>query len=414
MAPRMPTMTDADERARLSALHRYRILDTPREQRFDDIVEIAAQVCGTPIAIVNLIDSDRQWGKALVGMEDSEAPREGSCCALTIAGDEEVMVVPDTHADPRFKDHPIVAGDPNLRFYAGAQISDREGFKIGTVCVADRVPRKLTDAQKSALAALGRQAIAQMELRLSLDSEREQVRRLEELDRMRDQFVSVVSHELRTPLTSIRGWVDILVDDADQFNDGQRDALARVGRNADRLTRLVTDLLDLTRVDAGELSMQSEDVDLAALLRDAVSGMTSGDRAAELEIAALIPEHVTVRGDASRLAQVIDNICSNAVKYTPAGGRVLVELKTDDSRAALRIVDSGIGIPPAERELLFQRFFRASTATERNIKGTGLGLAISKAIVDRHGGTIAVTDGDGGQGTAFVVTLPLFSADLGA
>lgn len=402
----MPMLTAPDERARLAALRRYDILDTPREQRFDDIVEIASQVCGTPIAIVNLVDADRQWGKAMVGLDDSEAPREDSFCARTIEWHEDVMEVPDTHEDPRFRDNPMVLGDPHLRFYAGAQIVDREGYGIGSVCVADRVPRTLTDAQRSALAALGRQAIAQMELRLSLAAERERVQRLQDLDRLREQFISVVSHELRTPLTSIRGWIDVLMEESDGMSATHRDAIGRVGRNAERLTRVVSDLLDLTRVDAGELYMRSERVDLVDLVMDAVSGMTTGEHAAGLSVQARLADSAPVVGDASRLAQVIDNICSNAVKYTPTGGTITVDLKTRDGEAVLRVVDNGIGIPADEREHLFERFFRASTATENNIKGTGLGLAISKAIVDRHGGTIAAGDGDSG-GTAFVVTLPL-------
>ena len=139
--------------------------------------EIAAQIAGTPMAIINLVDADRQWGKAMVGLDDTEAPREDSFCARTIEWDDEVMIVHDTHEDPRFADNPMVLGDPYLRFYAGAPITDRDGYRLGSVCVADRVPRDLNDGQKSALAALGRQAMAQMELRLALQAEREQLRR---------------------------------------------------------------------------------------------------------------------------------------------------------------------------------------------------------------------------------------------
>ena len=404
----MAMLTAADERARLSSLRRYEILDTAREQAFDDIAELAAQICGTPIGIINLVDADRQWGKAIVGLDDTEAPREDSFCARTIEWHDEVMIVPDTYADPRFANNPMVLGDPHLRFYAGTQITDREGYNLGSVCVADRIPRDLTDDQKRALAALGRQAIAQMELRLALRAEREHVGRLEELDRMRDQFVSTISHELRSPLTSIRGWIDMLLDEAEVMDPGHVDALQRVSRNTDRLTRVVGDLLDLYQVDAGELSMQFETVDLTALARDAVAGMDANGRCAALDVRASLPSSpVEVSGDASRLAQVIDNLCSNAVKYTPEGGTVHVSLDTSRGVAALRVADSGIGIPAAERGHLFERFFRASTATERDIKGTGLGLAISKAIVERHGGSIEVGDGDGGVGTAFTVTLPL-------
>jgi signal transduction histidine kinase len=392
----------------MAALRRVQILDTPREQRFDDIVQVAAQVTGMPIAIMNLVDADRQWGKAMVGLESSEAPRDASFCSVTIASGEDVMVVPDTHEDERFADNAQVIGEPYLRFYAGAPIVDRAGNKLGTVCVADRVPRTLDDDQLAALRALARLAMDQLELRLALHAEREHVRSLVDLDRMRDQFISTVTHELRTPLTSVRGWLDLLIEDAGGFGAIQRDAVDRVDRNVDRLIRLVGDLLDLTRSDAGTLSMRSELVELSALTRDAVASMTAGDEAAEVDVRTSIDMSVRVTGDNQRLAQVVDNLCSNAAKYTPAGGRVDIELTERAGRAVLRVIDSGIGIPAAEREHLFQPFYRASTATDSEIPGTGLGLAISKAIVERHGGAIAVGDGIG-SGTAVTVTLPLGS-----
>ncbi len=222
---------------------------------------------------------------------------------------------------------------------------------------------------------------------------------------MRDQFVSTVSHELRTPLTSMRGWLDLLIEESEVMDPGHADALERIGRNTDRLVRVVSDLLDLQRVDTGDLSMRSETVDLTACVRDAVHAIETSEQGAGLTIDSSVADGVAVRGDGSRLSQVIDNLCSNAVKYTPRGGQVTVALEPQGSAAVLRVTDSGIGIPREERSHLFERFFRASTATQRGIKGTGLGLALSKEIVERHGGTIEVGDGRDG-GTEFVVTLP--------
>ena len=402
----MQTYAAAEESARLSALQRTQLLDTPRERRFDDLVQVAAQICGTPIAVMNLVDADRQWGKAIVGLDDTEAPREDSFCAVAIEQPEQVMVVGDAATDKRFERNPMVLNDPHLRFYAGAPIVDREGFALGTVCVADRRPRQLTTEQVEALQALARQAMAQIELGLALDQERESVRRLRELDRLRDQFLSTVSHELRTPLTSVRGWLDLLIEESTSMDDQQREFLGRVDRNADRLSRLVDDLLDLTRSDAGRLVMESVPVNLSTLVNDAVASMINGEKCGELIVTASVAENVMGNGDHSRLSQVIDNLCSNAVKYTPSGGRVDVRLEARHGAAVLIVRDSGIGIPVEEREHLFQRFFRASSATEQRIPGTGLGLAISKAIVQGHNGSIRVGDGFDG-GTAITITLPL-------
>jgi signal transduction histidine kinase len=400
------TYAAAEESARLAALHRTQLLDTARERRFDDLVQVAAQVCGAPIAVMNLIDADRQWGKAIVGLDDTEAPREDSFCAVAIETPDDVMVVADTHADKRWERNPMVVNEPHLRFYAGAPIVDREGFALGTVCVADRRPRELTRDQLVALQALARQAMAQIELGLALQQERESVRRLRELDRLRDQFLSTVSHELRTPLTSVRGWLDLLIEESGSMDDQQRDFLGRADRNADRLSRLVDDLLDLTRSDAGRLVMDKAPIDLSGLVNDSVASMINGAKCGELIVTASVADSVRSAGDHSRLSQVIDNLCSNAVKYTPSGGRVDVRLEARHGAAVLIVRDSGIGVPVEEREHLFQRFFRASSATEQRIPGTGLGLAISKAIIDGHGGSIRVGDGFDG-GTAITVTLPL-------
>jgi signal transduction histidine kinase len=400
------TSTAVEEKARLAALHRSHILDTPRERRFDDLVEVAAQVCGTPIALMNLVDAERQWGKALVGLEDSTAPREESFCAVAIETADDLLVVEDTATDSRFAANVQVLNEPKLRFYAGAPIVDREGYALGTVCVADRVPRRLEPGQLAALQALARQAMAQIELGIALEQERESVRRLRRLDRARDQFLSTVSHELRTPLTSIRGWLDLILEDGHKLDTEQLEFLGRVDRNADRLGRLVDDLLDLTRSDAGRLVMDTAPVDLTGLVRDAVASMENDDKAARLHLSCRIADSVRVIGDASRLDQVIDNLCSNAIKYTPAGGRVEVVLEARHGAAIIVVRDDGIGIPSDEREHLFKRFFRASTAVGGRIPGTGLGLAISKAIVEGHGGSIATGDGPAG-GTAMTVTLPL-------
>jgi diguanylate cyclase (GGDEF)-like protein len=154
-----------DEQARVRALRALDILDTPPEPGFDDLVAVAAALCRAPIAIINFVDADRQWGKALVGLEDSEAPREASFCARTITSDSGLLVVPDTHADPAWSGNAQVTGAPHLRFYAGAAIVTPDGHAVGSICVADREPREIDAETLTALEALARQAADQLELR---------------------------------------------------------------------------------------------------------------------------------------------------------------------------------------------------------------------------------------------------------
>ncbi|MGI8607092.1 MAG: sensor histidine kinase, partial [Gaiellaceae bacterium] len=237
---------------------------------------------------------------------------------------------------------------------------------------------------------------------------------LRNLDRLKDEFVALVSHELRTPLTSIAGYVNALQRGrAGVVPPQQRELLSIVDRNAQRLTRVVSDLLLGATADAGKLQLEREPLEVGAVVRQAVE--SARPRAAEqrvrLELFLSEPAHVFA--DHARLLQVFDNLFSNAIKFSPAGGTVDVHVSSAGSSAAIEVRDEGIGIPHAEQEHLFRRFFRASTATSREIPGSGLGLNIAKTIVDLHEGTIEVRSRED-IGTTFVVTLPLALAQEAA
>ena len=160
-------MIAQDEQARLADLRRYKILDSAPEQRFDDLALLASQICGAPMALITLVDADRQWFKARIGVDASETPRSISFCAHAMR-QPEIFVIPDALQDERFRENPLVTGEPHIRFYAGASLVSREGQPLGTLCVADSVPRTLTADQAAALDALRRQAQSQLELRRNL------------------------------------------------------------------------------------------------------------------------------------------------------------------------------------------------------------------------------------------------------
>ncbi|HET6394894.1 MAG TPA: ATP-binding protein [Blastococcus sp.] len=245
-------------------------------------------------------------------------------------------------------------------------------------------------------------------------------------ERMKDQFVSLISHELRTPLTSILGYLELVLEDDQPLTDEQRAYLSTVERNADRLLRLVGDLLFTAQVDAGRFSLHPLDVDLAGVVRAAEETARVTAATAGVEVVVEVPEDgLVVPGDAVRLGQACDNLVSNAVKFTPAGGRVTLSLRsawsmpdgtTSDAPrpgavpvAQLAVSDTGIGIPTGEQGKMFTRFFRASTARRNAVPGVGLGLAITKAITTAHGGTLDVVSAEG-EGTTFTLTLPLPTA----
>jgi signal transduction histidine kinase len=228
-----------------------------------------------------------------------------------------------------------------------------------------------------------------------------------ELDRLKDDFVATVSHELRTPLTSMMGFLEMLREgEAGPLTDEQKRFLAIVYRSSERLQRLVGDLLFVARLDASGLQLQFAPVAVDDIVRDCVESASALARSRELELRAELDSVPPVHADRERLGQLVSNLVSNAIKFTPAGGEVVVRTFTRDSYAVIEVEDTGVGIPEQEQERLFQRFFRSSTASEHAIPGTGLGLVISKAIAEAHGGGIVVRSAPG-EGTCFRVRLPL-------
>jgi GAF domain-containing protein len=183
----MVTAKPANEEARIASLEKYAILDSDPEQSFDDLTLLASYVCKTPIALISLVDEDRQWFKSRVGIEASETSRDIAFCSTAIL-QGELFVVPDALADDRFRDNPLVVSDPHIRFYAGAPLVNEDGFALGTLCVVDRKPRELAPDQRDALKALSRLVLAQLEFRRNLILLKEALtdRTKEEHDRQRE------------------------------------------------------------------------------------------------------------------------------------------------------------------------------------------------------------------------------------
>jgi signal transduction histidine kinase len=227
-----------------------------------------------------------------------------------------------------------------------------------------------------------------------------------ELERLKDEFLATVSHELRTPLTSIVGYAEALTaGDFGELAADQAEFIGVIERNANRLTRLVDDLLLTARIESHTLELYIEEVDAAALVADCAQGVTPYAESRGVRLV-LETEPLRLRADTLRFTQLLNNLLSNGVKFTPDGGRVTVRTRVEDGVGVIEVEDTGMGIPADEQDKLFERFFRSSVAHRRSIEGTGLGLVIAKAIAERHGGRIGF-ESQVGRGTTFRVELPL-------
>lgn len=649
-----------DEGERVQALDEQAALDMPPEPVFEDLARLAASVCRAPVAFVSVVGADRQGITAAVGLAGDESLRAGDFCTYATS-QRDVFEVPDARADERFREHPLVAGPPGLRFYAGAPLVTPEGHALGSLSVLDRVPRRLDAGEREALRALARRAVLHLDIQRHNRTLRETSRRLEaavaaareterallverayfeqlfetapeaivvldpddrvvrangeftrlfgytreealgrpinelivppelkaeglrltaevaqggrvsvetvrqrkdgtpvhvsilgvpirldggqvgvygiyrdmtarhrmeealraseafaravmdhmleglvivdeastivsvnreaermfgyrreeligrhvrvllpdgrqpdadeflraarhramgritewqarrkngqvfpvelalfafdssgrrffagnlrdlsgreEVERLKAEFVATVSHELRTPLTAIRGALGLLAGGrVGPLSEDARQAAHVAERNALRLMTLINDILDLERLEQGRVDMQFGDVRLADVLQRAVE--TIGPVAAQHGVTLDVPAtEARVWGDGDRLTQVVVNLLSNAVKFSPRSSTVTVTAAESVHWVEVRVTDQGRGVPPAYRDVIFERFRQVSASDAREKGGSGLGLAIAKSIVDRHGGLIGV-DSEEGRGSTFWFRVP--------
>lgn len=234
------------------------------------------------------------------------------------------------------------------------------------------------------------------------------VTRERELDKMKTDFISVVSHELRTPLTSIRGYTELLLGGATgEINELQSEFLEIIQGSTTRLSNLINDILDISRIESGRIVIKHEPIDYRRIVADVLTMLRQSADAKQIVMDAHLPEAMPpVRGDSDKITQVLTNLVSNAVKYTPPGGRVDVTLERGENSVTTCVADSGIGIAPDDQKKLFQRFFRADNTSTREAGGTGLGLVIAKTLVELLGGAIWI-ESETGKGSKFFFTLPL-------
>ncbi len=640
--------TPSNESSRLAALLRFELLDTPAEAMFDNITALAAQICETPIALISLVDAERQWFKSRQGLDARETPRELAFCAHAING-ETLFEVENALLDPRFRDNPLVTGAPDIRFYAGMPLADSEGHNLGTLCVIDRQPRQLSVQQKGALKLLAQQAINLFELRLQTWQQQEQaalhkailssvgtavlitdmagvirqaspgvlpllgyevdalvgqslglvlpdeerqlqpdpvrpsfncgseqaslhelrarhrkgqripvlfslapiamdgsaqmgylcilndlsyreeaLQRLQHiaeqlpgvvyqfqlysdgrscfpyaseglrdvyglqpeevredassvfarihpddllavtasiqtsaehlsvwhreyrflhpikgliwlegrampqpraddsilwhgfitditqrkhLEQMKNEFVSTVSHELRTPLTSIAGSLGLINGEAlGPVPNAMREMLSIAQSNSQRLRQLIDDLLDMDKLLAGKMNFIPQQLDIDSFLAECVTSHQGFARQHDVQLTYTGGPVAQVTADPMRLQQVLSNLLSNALKFSPAGSQVLLSAQALGGQIRILVVDQGPGVPAEFVDRLFEKFSQADASDRRQKGGTGLGLAISKELMERMGGCIGFYPRPGG-GSVFWVELPALFQD---
>ncbi len=391
-SPAAPVSAPPVDTRRIEMLHSYGVLDAAPDASFDDITLIAASLCQTPVALVSLVDHDRQWFMSERGLGVNETSISRSFCVHAIL-QEDVLVVPDTRLDPRFADNPLVTGDPPLRFYAGATLRSPDGVALGALCVLDHRPRQLRVDQRDSLRALARQAVSQLELRRTLSLARAS-------GDYRGRIMAIAGHDLRTPLRTAVYALEKLrrggVADPVRLMQVAQDALIEVGNEFDDLAALSGD------DDALELPTLA-DLPLGEVLHPV---LLRWRRQAELKGLRLraVPTSLIVHSHRALLAALVGNLVGNAVKYTPRGS-VLVGARRRDGHAVITVADTGIGMDEARAEHMFGAFRQADARNE----GLGLGLWIVRRTADTLGYPVQWRS-QPGRGSCFTVAVPLARA----
>lgn len=403
-----------DEADRLQTLKDYQILDTLPEREYDDIVGIASRICNAPIALVSLVDADRQWFKARQGVDVAETGRDAAFCAHAILDKHNVLFVSDASKDSRFCDNPLVTNAPHIRLYAGSPLVSPSGHALGTLCVIDSEARELSSDQLTSLEALARQATSLLELR-GRTRQLEQCRvNLELSNEALGDFAYAASHDLQQPIRGIGSLTEFFIEDfGSQIDEKATDRLRMIQRLSQRSQKMLQQMLHYARV--GSLVGRHQAINLNETVEQVKENLFTETSLPNVNVEVLdLPE---VTGEPVLINELFQNLISNGIKYNDSCSKTITvghqRKRIGEANSfvdAFFVADNGIGIPEKMRSDVFTIFRRLQNADAYG-GGSGAGLTISKKIVEKHGGKLWI-DPSYDCGTCFWFTLNHVQGDL--
>jgi signal transduction histidine kinase len=402
-----------NEQERLQELIRYEVLYTQYEEDFDQIVQLASAICKTPISTITLLDFNKQWFKAKIGIENTEGDRDVSFCGHAIVDEEAIMIVNDALKDQRFIDNPLVLGDPNIRFYAGYPLVSPSGYKLGTLCVIDRVPRSLTAEQELTLKTLGNQVVKLFELRLrNKEAEvrnrliEEQKQQLEESKSVQSKIISIIAHDVRGPVTSLKTMIELTK--AKSLTEAETVQLFdMLDKQLDGTLDMLTNLVDWGSMLLKKGKLSISPVNISSVVEKIIKNLSPMVQLKKNQFQNLVPIDVDVMADENTLRFILRNIISNANKFTSAG-TITIHIQPNKNKDLMSIIvsDTGCGMPIEIQQQLFNPAKRHSREGTHKEKGSGLGLILAKEFAEAMHASIDVKS-EQGKGTSFSVTLPV-------
>ncbi len=390
-----------NEKERLKDLESYSILDTLPEADYDNLTAIASEICGTHISLVSLVDNKRQWFKSHHGVDINETPKEYAFCAHAINQPQDVLIVQDARKDLRFRDNPLVTGEPYVVFYAGVPLTSEDGFALGTLCVIDNKPRRLSKGQVNSLRALSVQVMKLLELRKKRIDLEYTLEEMKEKNQNLEQFAVVAAHDIKSPLNNISNLTGILLSDyAAMLAPEPQKMIALMKGSADKLRNLVDGLLVYSRSEK-MVNEERSIINLEVLKKD-IEGLFVIDEKCSI---VLNSELKKIIANKTAIEQIIINLVANGIKYNDKGF-IEIEIGVSDrgNEYELYVKDNGPGIPADQHENIFKLFEVTLAKDKYGQTGSGIGLATVKKLVQALGGTVRVNSKIG-EGATFIFTV---------
>ncbi|MEH6407403.1 MAG: GAF domain-containing sensor histidine kinase [Leeuwenhoekiella sp.] len=389
------------EKKRQEAVNSYQLVDTLPEKSYDDITQIAAYICDTPIALITMLDYDRNFLKSHYGVEFNESPRKISFCTHAIQSKEEIFIVEDSRLHPEFKDNPLVTGEAQAIFYAGVPLIDSKGNALGTLCVFDNKPKKLNKGQIQTLKALANQVINLFEMHKQNIENKQLHENLITKNKLLKDFAGVVSHDMKMPLANIITTTDLLkAKYKEHLDEKGLDYLNYLKSSSFSLSEYINGILDHYESDNITID-QREEFDLHHLLEE-IEDMLNHTYTVEINFPEKNP---TINCNRAALSQIFINLLGNSIKYNDKENPTIdLTYDEDDDFFMFSVKDNGIGIAKDKQDQIFELFQIAADSDKNGNRGNGIGLSTVKKLVANLGGTINV-DSVLGESTTFSFTV---------
>lgn len=389
------------EEERIKFLESYSILDTLPEIDYDNLTAIAAEICGTPISLISLIDKDRQWFKSHHGLDISETSREFSFCAHVINDPDDVFIIEDSRQDVRFHDNPIVLGEPKVIFYAGIPLINEKGLPIGSFCVIDHKPKTLSQNQIHSLKALSDQTMKLLELRLKTLELKKTMEKLEKKNEELERFAKIAAHDLKSPLANVSGLAEFFIENySSSIDEEGQEIIQLIKSSSDKLRQMIDGLLEYSKTDK-MLAENKTEINFKILI-DEISNLFIFKNNCFITFKSNVD---SIKTNKTAIEQILINLIANAIKYNDKEiTDIEIELLEDEDFYKISVKDNGPGVLKEDYERIFQLFEVLSNQDRFGEKGNGIGLATVKKMVEELGGTIYV-ESEMGNGSKFTFTI---------